>query len=259
MAFTHHSRTRRVRRRWLLGLAALVVALAAAVPLAWASHQFTDVPDSNPFHTEISNLAGSGITSGKTCTPPGTPPTFCPNEPVVRQSMAAFMNRGLGRVAYATGAASAMPTNGSSVVLRSITLNVGGAPGGTQFVKVDAAVGTYILSAVGCPCSTIYWIQATTLGQQTFGHTHLNFQLDPAISRGELVGAHSAVFAVPTGTSQTFRVMAARLPAMSTGTVSAYAELTAITAPFGSTGGSTLGVETASLPLAPSGTPPPGP
>jgi hypothetical protein len=260
MASQHYAPSRRVKRRYLFGLAALVAALGVAVPLAWASHGFTDVPDANPFHTEISNLAGSGITAGKTCVPPGTPPTFCPNEPVVRQSMAAFLNRGLGRVGYDPPAgALVLPVNGDAVVLGSVTLNIGGAAGGTQFVKVDAAVSTYIISTTGCPCSSLYALQAVDIGQGTVGHVHTNIDLDPTIGagRGQEVGGVTGVFAVPTASTQTFNVVAGRT-AGGAGEVRAYANLTAITAPFGSTGSSTLGAGASGASQAPLALPPTG-
>jgi hypothetical protein len=258
MASAQHPR-RRLKLRWL-GLVAPLAALVVAVPLAWASHQFTDVPNANPFHNEIGNLAGAGITAGKTCVPPGTPPTFCPDEPVVRQAMAAFLNRGFGRAAYQASSALLVPTDGNSIVVGSITLSIGGAPGGTQFVKVDAAVGTWITSVTGCPCNTGYFIQKVDGNETTFLHMHTNVDVAPNFVgfRGEELGAVSAIFAVPTASSQTFNLRAAR-PAGSTGNVFAYTDLTAITLPFGSTGSSTLGLEAPGAPAAPSGSPPPSP
>lgn len=51
---------------------------------------FTDVPTSAQFFREIEALANSGITSGCTAT------TFCPDTPVTRRQMAAFLSRALG-------------------------------------------------------------------------------------------------------------------------------------------------------------------
>ena len=82
--------TWRPRRRWI-ALAALVGLLAIAVPSALAIHEFTDVPDANPFHGDISAIKGAGITSGKTCVPPGTPPPYCPTAFLPRAAMAAFV------------------------------------------------------------------------------------------------------------------------------------------------------------------------
>src|SRR5688500_7821534 len=81
----------------LVGLLASVLALVA-VPGAGAGHSFTDVPNDHPFHNEIGIFKDTNITAGKTCVPPGTPPTFCPDEVVERQAMAAFIDRALGLV-----------------------------------------------------------------------------------------------------------------------------------------------------------------
>jgi hypothetical protein len=242
MASEHHS-PRRLKRRWLFAFVALVAALVVAVPIAWASHQFTDVPDSNPFHTEIGNLAGAGITSGKTCVPtPGTPPTFCPNEPVVRQAMAAFLNRGLGR--GARGEAIETIIGDEFVDLGNVTINVGGVAPGTQFVKVDAAVDTFIDSATGCPCSTAFAIFSDDEeGFVSDFQFATNAAIDTSSGFGDESSALTTVVPVPVGTTQTFRVLAIRDTAVppSTGTVSGYASVTAITAAYGSTGSSTLG------------------
>lgn len=68
----------------------IAVALVAALLIpgvALASHQFSDVTTSNPFHADISALAESGVTSG--C---GNG-KFCPKDYVTREQMAAFLNR----------------------------------------------------------------------------------------------------------------------------------------------------------------------
>jgi hypothetical protein len=78
------------RRAALLGA---TVAFALSVPLAvFASHQFTDVPNSNLFHADIDALVDSGVTSGCAAN------RYCPNANVTRGQMAAFLNR-LGALA----------------------------------------------------------------------------------------------------------------------------------------------------------------
>ena len=80
------------RPRSVVALA--VVVLALLLPAAvLAFHQFTDVPTDHTFHTNISNLANSGITAG--C----APQMYCPEANVTRGQMAAFLNRGLTRTA----------------------------------------------------------------------------------------------------------------------------------------------------------------
>ena len=73
-----------------------IVAVLAVVPLAvLASDVFTDVPDSNVFHDDITWLAEEGVTRG--CNPPSNT-EFCPGDNVTREQMAAFLHRLSGSV-----------------------------------------------------------------------------------------------------------------------------------------------------------------
>ncbi len=81
----------RIPRRWLKTAAIVTVLAAVLAPVAaMASHQFTDVPDSNIFHADIAWLADNGVTLG--CNPPAND-QFCPSNNVTREQMAAFMKR----------------------------------------------------------------------------------------------------------------------------------------------------------------------
>jgi hypothetical protein len=71
-------------------LAVLAVLALVLVPSAMASHQFSDVPNDHPFHTEIGVFRDTNITSGCTAF------EFCPQDVVRRQAMAAFVTRALG-------------------------------------------------------------------------------------------------------------------------------------------------------------------
>lgn len=86
-----HHPTPNPPRRWsrLLGMAAIVVGVGVASSLTtvWASHDFPDVPDSNPHHEDISWLVANGITTGF------DDGTFKPTNPVARQQMASFLRR----------------------------------------------------------------------------------------------------------------------------------------------------------------------
>ncbi len=66
--------------------------LAFPMGIVLASHQFTDVPNSNPFHNDIDALVDSGVTAG--C----GGGKYCPKSAVTREQMAAFLNR-LGALA----------------------------------------------------------------------------------------------------------------------------------------------------------------
>jgi len=67
-----------------------LVALAASAPLlfpalALASDVFGDVPGTLPQHDAINRVYAAGIM--RACTA-GTPPNFCPNDPVLRAQQA---------------------------------------------------------------------------------------------------------------------------------------------------------------------------
>jgi hypothetical protein len=60
---------------------------SATTSVVWASHQFSDVPDTHPYHADITWLANNGVASGF------SDGTFKPLQPVARQSFAAFLHR----------------------------------------------------------------------------------------------------------------------------------------------------------------------
>jgi hypothetical protein len=72
----------------------LVFALFAAMlpATAVAATSFTDVPADHPFYTDITWLAAERITKG--CNPPAND-QYCPDDPVTRGQMAAFLTRAL--------------------------------------------------------------------------------------------------------------------------------------------------------------------
>ena len=77
---------RTISRRLLL--CAIVATAAIAFPLGvLASHQFSDVPNTNSFHADIDAIADAGVTTG--C----APGKYCPKDYVTREQMAAFLNR----------------------------------------------------------------------------------------------------------------------------------------------------------------------
>lgn len=97
-------------------LIAVVLTLVVAVPVSvFAIDRFTDVPNSNTFHSSIGWLADNEITVG--CNPPAND-EFCPGDNVTRQQMAAFMRR----LAQTFGNAGTQVTGaGDTVVIDSTT------------------------------------------------------------------------------------------------------------------------------------------
>jgi hypothetical protein len=232
----HEGRWLRRRRLILLGGIGAVVALAIAVPVAWAT--FGDVPPSNPFYADINAIQGAGITAG--C----GGGNFCPTDPITRQAEAAFVHRGLPRVGLDLESQGEPVLGGTPTDLSVLTVNVGGVAGQTQFVKLDAAVSTYISSTTGCPCVTQYYITQDGVGRVSLFHYSTNDSVNGGFGFGIETGAATAVATVPTGTTQTFRVKAVR--GGSGGSVQGYSSLSAISGAFGSTGANTLQVSSTS-------------
>jgi hypothetical protein len=82
----------RFRRKFAVGIVAASVFAFGGIALAASS--FEDVPDDHVFSQDIAWLAENGITKGRN--PPDNT-QFCPDDPVTRGQMAAFMHR------FATG------------------------------------------------------------------------------------------------------------------------------------------------------------
>lgn len=148
----------RFGRRRNVFVAGVAAAAVVAVPLAWASHRFADVPSEDQFHANIDALAGAGVTRG--CNPPANT-LYCPAEPVTRSQMAAFLHRGLGRVTHRALAVGSLPRGWTMVITPGLPSNA--LPGSANFVKVDATVTVVADTATGCPC--IVEVNTTLDGQ----------------------------------------------------------------------------------------------
>lgn len=240
----------RSRTRRGLAVVGLVVALAVLPAIALANHSFSDVPNSNPFHADISALVGSGVTSG--C----GGGKYCPKDNVTREQMAAFLNRlGAlapgktpvvnadrldGRHANELSRADAAQSSGSTVIPVFTEVQHGSdlvvtAPT-SGFVLVTASV---MVTESNCTqwCYAhmrVAHVQtgATTVSLET-GRFSGDWEFDTLTV--------SYAFPVSAGTN-TFRMLFDRNDdSDADGTVSAAAyTATALFTPFGSSGGSTL-------------------
>ena len=93
----------------------VVLGVLLTLPAAsWASHRFTDVPDSNTFHADIAWLADAGVTLG--CNPPAND-QFCPDDAVTRAQMSAFMMRFAQYLDAADGTPGFADTAGDATTL----------------------------------------------------------------------------------------------------------------------------------------------
>lgn len=220
------------RPKWpVLRVLALVMMVTAAIAIPTdtsASHNFSDVPTSLIFHEEVSRIADAGITTG--C----GGGKYCPFDPVSRLAMAAFMNRGFGRVAMDnTLIQDTVSSVDFFVPIGEITIDVPGAGGSAkQFVEVRGQVVVEDTFST-CPCFVF---------ADVFDPT--NELLDPADSVYDLVGLVETVNvswvfeASPTG-PHTYQMWLGTSDAALDLTLSDLV-LTATTYPFGADGGSVL-------------------
>lgn len=222
------------RGRKLLATAAL--ALCIVVPVRAVIHDtFSDVPASAFYHDAVNAIYRAGITAG--C----NTGLYCPDQAVTRAQMAVFMQRGLGRIAHNQSPDNVVLTT-SFQDLAVININTGGASGQTGFVKLDGTVTAFTPSTTGCPCEITYrLIQDNISGGPTFYYFNLANHTSGVDGTGS--GAITWATAVPTNTTRTFRLQM-RLSDGGTGTtIYSRGSLTAIYAPFGSTGANTLAAE----------------
>jgi hypothetical protein len=166
---------RRPARRSIVLILATVLLLVPGIALA--NHQFGDVPQNNLFHDAISNVAGAGITAGF------GDGGFHPADPVTRQAMAAFLDRGLGHAGVTTTVdPSAVPvtvnsgeTAGEGSPVMSLTIDVPGAPNAFSPVQNVYVYGRVALhdamstSLDGCPCEFSAFV-FDSAGGQIFGN-----------------------------------------------------------------------------------------
>jgi hypothetical protein len=218
------------RRGTRMALGVLVAAALLAVPIGvFASHSFTDVPDSNTFHTQIGRVKGAGITAGCTAT------TYCPDANVTRGQMAAFLARTGGRNNTSGIGDEGGPTVGdSTVVLKTVTIKAGDVTGGYAMVQLTGAVSIYTSSATGLPSYVVGYIRET--GTSDILSSYGLAQVDALAGGG--YGAASAPLVgsvvVPTGVTKTFEVVAHRQ--WGTGTFVGIGALSATYVPFSGDG-----------------------
>jgi hypothetical protein len=231
MESTPPSAPRPARRRRAVLVLGMVLALVAAPAIVLASHQFSDVPTSSPFHANIARLVDTGITAG--C---GSG-RFCPKSAVTREQMAAFLTRGLGTTAASY---TEIPLEDSATTYAgAIGIRAGGTSGGTGYITVTADVSVFVTDPTICPCGIQIGIDQLD-GPGTSPQTVFVVAADELEGAQANAGTVQWVFQVPSGASAEFGVYAdvftqpvvTGIP-VSAGTI--LATMTAEYSPFGST------------------------
>lgn len=224
-----HERLTLPSKRWIV-LVAAVAALALGAPIAWAD--FTDVPPSNPFYADINAIQGAGITSG--C----GGGNFCPTDNITRQAEAAFVHRAGARAAFSSSGDYTDLNTSTRSDLAVATIDTGGVAGGTGFVVVNASALGFQSAGASTTPSRLN-IRITQDGGAVSDDMYETMMPDASGDPNPNVSASQTwVFAVPTATTQTFRLQA--YIDWGSGPMSARGRISAVYVPFGSTGASTL-------------------
>jgi hypothetical protein len=241
----HHPRL--LRRLALIGL---VVALTIPAGVVLASHQFSDVPTSSSIHDDVEALVEAGVTTG--C----GDGKYCPADAVTRGQMAQFLNRlgaldgqtpsvnadrvdgrnanALIRVAdWQTGATTPVPPTNESVQYGPDLVITAPAAG---FVTVN--IGFTIINS-GCTsgCATLGQIHHVESGATSSAAIE-NASVSDEVASASL----NRAFPVSAGVN-TFELRLSRSGLGNGAMYGWYGSGTAVYSPFGSTGGSTLGVD----------------
>jgi hypothetical protein len=146
----------------------VVMALVLGTGVVLASHQFTDVPNSNEFHGDIDWLTDNGITAG--CG--GT--KFCPEKNVTREQMAAFLHRFANEFAQPPapaasteyGVASIVVTKGEGLPIPHAAYSI---PLGSPVADTTGGVFRMTCDADEAPCTIA--VKAAALSDTDIGGT----------------------------------------------------------------------------------------
>jgi len=228
----------RRRRRWVLGAALAVTALVTvAVPVAWATDIFADVPTASPHHDDINAVFGARITGGCATGPPAL---YCPSDPVRRDQMASFLRRGFGR-AGSSGTTAGVVLTDTFQSIASRTMTSGGTTGGSGFVVLmgsatfDNASGNIVENN-----RIEFRLREVETGfTSNVSYTMLHAITDPLPSA---IPSDSVMkqwqFSIPTGVTRTYSLDArVAFPSPPDGTVNALNRLmTVMYFPFGPSG-----------------------
>jgi hypothetical protein len=228
--------------------------LLVAPVAVYASHIFSDVPTSNTFHGSISALYGSRITGG--C----GGGKYCPNSAVTRGQMAAFLVRGLGRMASAEDGAGdgwaaiqlaeepGPPPFHPFGIVAPLTLTHGGGVGGTAHVFATATVNVWTDEPTVCPCEVQAFLVNTDTNESSQAYfQEINSELAPAdpdfpaVQYAEGTLSLSFAFSVSSGVQNDYgvavKVVSTNPPTPDHANTGWAATLQTVYVPFNATGG----------------------
>jgi hypothetical protein len=196
--------------------ALITTTLGATIGVAFANHNFPDVPTSGPFHAAVDNFVNAGCATGF----PDN--TYRPQDPVNRQQMARFVNSCGGRIAFDEVNSAGLATFPATSELASVQMDAGALGNGGGFIQVTASVEVSSSSstATDFPCEAVFTLTQT--GGNSGGDESVELDLDHTTDPVEDdSGALVDVIPVDAGDSVTVTVSGYEdeLPACATGLV----------------------------------------
>lgn len=178
----------------------LLAGVAAFGGAAYASHQFSDVPNEHPFHDEIGAMADAGITTGF------GDGTFRPSQPLTRQAMSAFLARGLGHVALAADSTTLIP---GSVATSTDTLSLAQvtspAPEGSGWGLIEVDINAETQDVAGCPCRINVQLSDGTTNSGLRSLTVGGANDEAGSAAAAMTVTH--LFALPGGATRTYQAV----------------------------------------------------
>lgn len=225
----------------LAGAVVIAVLSGAVVSYAGGGSPFPDVSQNSPFKNDIANMASAGITAGF---PDGT---FRPGQAVTRQSMAAFLGRGVGRAGYEAWAADAsteVVTDGQYISLPYARLRPGGHGVPNAGYAVVTATVEVTRNSDACPCASSMFIQATKNNFTNIEFIGDTRNVDAVVGQNQWEMTTTAVIALSSDADEwRFRVRATNdVTTFSGGTNTRFSgSISVVYVPFGFDGRQTLG------------------
>lgn len=203
----------------------LLAGLAAFGGAAYASHQFSDVPDAHPFHDEITAMGDAGITTGF------GDGTFRPGQPLTRQAMSAFLARGLGHVALAAESATVSPgtVDDTTAVLAEVEVT-SPAPEGSGWALVQVDLNAETADPASCACRVFLQLSDGSTTTELRGLTIGGEADADGTAAANMTQTH--LFELPGGATRTYRAVVTLLDTDVSG-VDVHTTLTAEFVPFG--------------------------
>ena len=236
-------------RRLSVVVVTLVLALSVPIGLVLATHIFSDVPTGHTFHDDIAAIAAAGVTGGCAAN------RYCPEAPVTRGQMAAFMNRlgalspqrppvvnadrldgkhadGLIRVAaMRTTSTSASLPAAPSYAFYGTSLSIDAPSAGFVVVNGDVTVLNSASTPCTANCEVAAWLGHSG-GANTYGYTETTIT-PVAGARGSI--GFSVLVPVDAGVNYV-DIRLARFNGLSGALHGWYGSLSAVFSPFGPTG-----------------------